>query len=425
MRKVQSFVPMGSELEVQRLKRAGQEVLEEPVKRQKIGEASGSGEESAEKEKELSEEELQKLLVIVPVEEVYVEALQVKYPIIDWEVYSEDTRRYWRIIRVGNHTEAYQIFADMLKKFDRDDLVKLWDLVKERFSTTEPTDDKEKELWVELKRLFEPDNDDTLWKLQRYMHDPLGNDLLTGSRGTDLYSISLQDSTTPNPICLMAKATSSQAWLWHRRLSHLNFDTINLLSKNNIVNGLPKLKFVKDHLCSSCELGKAKRKSFHTKTTPSSKRRYLWTHFLSPKMKTPGVSYDFLTLVQRGLHAQVTTVRTDKGTEFLNKTLHAFFAKEGIRHETSTARTPEQNGVVERRNRTLVEAARTMLSAAKVPLFFWAEDKLQQHVLPQNPLTIVIPRHEKINLPYHQCPETFSSCSLYIFGSLCYSRQRW
>ncbi|GJT14589.1 retrovirus-related pol polyprotein from transposon TNT 1-94 [Tanacetum coccineum] len=86
-----------------------------------------------------------------------------------------------------------------------------------------------------------------------------------------LYSISLQDSITPNPIYLMAKATSSQAWLWHCRLSHLNFDTINLLLKNNIVNGLPKLKFVKDHLCSSCELGKEKRKSFHTKTTPSSK----------------------------------------------------------------------------------------------------------------------------------------------------------
>ncbi|GJW08399.1 retrovirus-related pol polyprotein from transposon TNT 1-94 [Tanacetum coccineum] len=107
-----------------------------------------------------------------------------------------------------------------------------------------------------------------------YIRDLKGNDLLTGSRGTDLYSISLQDSTTPNPICLMAKATSSQAWLWHRRLSHLNFDTINLLSKNNIVNGLLKLKFVKDHLCSSCELGKAKRKSFHTKTTPSSKDGY-------------------------------------------------------------------------------------------------------------------------------------------------------
>ncbi|GJT14429.1 retrovirus-related pol polyprotein from transposon TNT 1-94 [Tanacetum coccineum] len=262
-----------------------------------------------------------------------------------------------------------------------------------------------------------------------YIRDLKGNDLLTGSRGTDLYSISLQDSTTPNPICLMAKATSSQAWLWHRRLSHLNFDTINLLSKNNIVNGLPKLKFVKDHLCSSCELGKAKRKSFHTKTTPSSKRRlqllhmdlcgpmrvesingkkyvlvivddysrYTWTHFLRSKDETPGVLIDFLTLVQRGLHAQVTTVRTDKGTEFLNKTLHAYFAKEGIRHETSTAQTPKQNGIVERRNCTLVEAARTMLSAAKVPLFFWAE-AIATTCFTQN-RSLVIPRHEKT--PYH------------------------
>nr|GEZ70403.1 hypothetical protein [Tanacetum cinerariifolium] len=184
-----------------------------------------------------------------------------------------------------------------------------------------------------------------------YICDLKGNDLLTSSRGTDLYSITLQDTTSPILICLMAKATSSQAWLWHHRLSHLNFNTINLLSKNDIVVGLPKLKFVKDHLCSSCELRKSKRKSFQTKITPSSKRR----------------------LVQRGLHAQVRIVRTDKGTKFLNKTLHAYFASEGFLHQTSVARTPEQNGVVERRNRTLVEAARTMLSAAKVPLFFWDE----------------------------------------------------
>nr|GFB79398.1 retrovirus-related Pol polyprotein from transposon TNT 1-94 [Tanacetum cinerariifolium] len=111
-----------------------------------------------------------------------------------------------------------------------------------------------------------------------YIHDLKENDLLTGSYETDLYSITLQDTTSPNPICLMAKATSSQAWLWHRRLSHLNFDTINLLLKNDIVVGLPKLKFVKDHLCSSCELGKSKRKSFQTKTTPSSKRRLQLLH---------------------------------------------------------------------------------------------------------------------------------------------------
>nr|GEU53451.1 ribonuclease H-like domain-containing protein [Tanacetum cinerariifolium] len=215
-----------------------------------------------------------------------------------------------------------------------------------------------------------------------FIRDLKGNDLLTGSRGTDLYSITLQDTTCPNLICLMAKAISSQAWLWHRRLSHLNFDTINLLSKNDIVVGLPKLKFVKDHLCSSCELGKAKRKSFHSKLTPSSKRRYTWTHFLRSKDEILEVLIDFLRLVQRGLQAQVRVrglqaqvrvVRTDKGTEFLNQTLHAYFAAEGIQHQTFVARTPEQNGVVERRNRTLVEAARTMLSAAKVPLFFWAE----------------------------------------------------
>nr|GFB58102.1 retrovirus-related Pol polyprotein from transposon TNT 1-94 [Tanacetum cinerariifolium] len=132
----------------------------------------------------------------------------------------------------------------------------------------------------------------------------------------------------------MAKATSSQAWLWHRRLSHLNFDTINLLSKNDIVVGLPKLKFVKDHLCSSCELGKAKRKSFHSKLTPSSKSqlhllhmdlcgpmrvasingkryvlvivddysRYTWTHFLRDgenldKMKEEGTTSTELDLL--------------------------------------------------------------------------------------------------------------------------------
>nr|GEX08318.1 integrase, catalytic region, zinc finger, CCHC-type, peptidase aspartic, catalytic [Tanacetum cinerariifolium] len=68
-----------------------------------------------------------------------------------------------------------------------------------------------------------------------FIRDLKGNDLLSGSRDTNLYSITLQDTNSPNPICLMAKATSSQAWLWHRRLSHLNFDTINLLSKNDIV----------------------------------------------------------------------------------------------------------------------------------------------------------------------------------------------
>nr|GEV21970.1 hypothetical protein [Tanacetum cinerariifolium] len=258
-----------------------------------------------------------------------------------------------------------------------------------------------------------------------YIRDLKGNDLLTSSRGIDLYSIILQYTSSPKPIFLMAKAMSSQAWLWHRRLSHLNFDTINLLSKNDIVIGLPKLKFVKDHLCSSCELGKAKRKSFQTKTTLSSKRRlhllhmdlcgpmrvesingrkyvlvivdeysrYTCTHFLRSKDKTPEVLIDFLRLVQRGLHAQVRIVRTDKGTKFLNKTLHVYFASEGILHQTFVARTPEQNDVVERRN----PSATTCFTQNR---------------------SLVIPRHEKT--PYHIINDQKPSVKFFhIFGSLC------
>ncbi|GJX03462.1 hypothetical protein Tco_0189378 [Tanacetum coccineum] len=140
-------------------------------------------------------------MIIVLVEEVYVEALQVKYPIIDWEVYIEDSRKYWKIIRVGDHTESYQTFDDMLKKFDRDDLDKLWSLVKERFSSTDPTYDKERILWVKLKRLFEPDVDDILWKLQRYIHDPLtwrlydtcGVHHVSTNRGHDIFMLVEKD----------------------------------------------------------------------------------------------------------------------------------------------------------------------------------------------------------------------------------------
>ncbi|GKG08444.1 retrovirus-related pol polyprotein from transposon TNT 1-94 [Tanacetum coccineum] len=101
-------------------------------------------------------------------------------------------------------------------------------------------------------------------------------------------------------------------------------------------------------------MSKAKRSSFKTKAVPSSKGR---PNLLRSKDETPEVLKDFLTMIQRNLQAPVITVRTDRGTEFLNKTLHAYFKDEGIEHQTSTPRTPEQNGVVERRNRTLIEAA--------------------------------------------------------------------
>ncbi|GJX59014.1 retrovirus-related pol polyprotein from transposon TNT 1-94 [Tanacetum coccineum] len=282
-----------------------------------------------------------------------------------------------------------------------------------------------------------------------FVRDLQGNDLLTGNRGSDLYTISLQETTSSTPICFMAKASPTQAWLWHRRLSHLNFDYITLLSKKDIVTGLPKLKYVKDQLCSSCEMSKAKRSSFKSKAVPSSKgrlnllhmdlcgpmrvasingkkyilvivddySRYTWTLFLRSKDETPEVLKDFLTMIQRNLQAQVISVRTDRGTEFLNKTLHAYFKEEGIEHQTSTPRTPEQNGVVERRNRTLVEAARTMLSASKLPLSFWAE-AVATACYTQN-RSIIISTHGKT--AYHIINDRKPSIKhLHIFGCICY-----
>nr|GEX90444.1 hypothetical protein [Tanacetum cinerariifolium] len=170
-----------------------------------------------------------------------------------------------------------------------------------------------------------------------------GNDLLIDNRGSNLYTISLHESTSSTPLCLMAKAKPNQAWLWHRRLSHLNFDYINLLSKKDIVIGLPKLKYVKDQLCSSCELSKSKRSSFKSKAIPSSKgrlnlfhmdlcgpmrvasingkkyilvivddySRYMWTLFLRSKDEAPKVLKDFPTMIQRNLQSLVINKASD------------------------------------------------------------------------------------------------------------------
>ncbi|GJT50206.1 hypothetical protein Tco_0976363 [Tanacetum coccineum] len=158
-------------------------------------------EQPTKKPKELSKEELKKMLEIVLVEEIKVNALQVKYPIIDWEIHTEGSRKYWKINRVRNIIKAYQVFEDMLKGFDREDLVTLWSLVKERFRSAEPTEDMERALWVELKRLFKPDKDDVLWKLQKYMHDPLtwrlydtcGVHHVSSTRGHDIYMLTEKD----------------------------------------------------------------------------------------------------------------------------------------------------------------------------------------------------------------------------------------
>nr|GEW53795.1 retrovirus-related Pol polyprotein from transposon TNT 1-94 [Tanacetum cinerariifolium]GEY49570.1 retrovirus-related Pol polyprotein from transposon TNT 1-94 [Tanacetum cinerariifolium] len=206
-----------------------------------------------------------------------------------------------------------------------------------------------------------------------------GIDLLKGDHSTNLYTINLHEMASASPIYLMARASSTKSWLCHQCLSHLNFDTINDLSKNNLVSGLPKFKYHKEHLFSSCEQGKIIRASHPPKPVPNSRQRLHFLHMdLCGPMRIASINGKWYVLVivddySRYTWSPVIIIRTDNGTKFKKQVLKEYFDSVGISHQMSSVRTPQQNRVVERRNRTLVEAARTMLIFSRVPLFLWAE----------------------------------------------------
>ncbi|GJV50825.1 retrovirus-related pol polyprotein from transposon TNT 1-94 [Tanacetum coccineum] len=222
-----------------------------------------------------------------------------------------------------------------------------------------------------------------------FVRDINGTDILKGSRSTNLYTISMDEMMKSSPICLLSKASKSKSWLWHRRLNHLNFGTINDLARKDLVRGLPRLKFEKDHLCSACQLGKSKKFSHRPKSENTNMEvlhtlhmdlcgpmrvqsikgkkyilvivddysRFTWVKFLRSKDETPEFVTNFLKQIQVGLNKTVRFIRTDNGTEFVNQVMSKYYEGVGIFHQKSVPRTPQQNGVVERRNRTLVEAA--------------------------------------------------------------------
>ncbi|GKA68779.1 retrovirus-related pol polyprotein from transposon TNT 1-94, partial [Tanacetum coccineum] len=282
-----------------------------------------------------------------------------------------------------------------------------------------------------------------------YIRNLEGVDLLTGSRGDNLYTLSLEDMMASSPICLLSKASKTKSWLWHRRLSHLNFGAINHLARHGLVRGLPKLKFEKDHLCSACALGKSTKKPYKPKFKDTNQEklyllhmdlcgpmcvasvngkkyilvivddysRFTWVKCLRSKDEAPAFIINFLKMIQVRLKETVRRIRTDNGTEFVNQTLREYYEKVGISHETSVARSPQQNGVVERRNCTLIEAALTMLIYAKAPLFILAE-AVATACYTQNHSMIRL-RHGKT--PYellHNKPPDLSY--LHVFGALCY-----
>ncbi|KAJ9565619.1 hypothetical protein OSB04_001585 [Centaurea solstitialis] len=233
----------------------------------------------------------------------------------------------------------------------------------------------------------------------------LGRELLVGTRKTNLYTIKLRHMLANKSQCLITKKSSHQSLLWHRRLSHLNYRYLDRLVKQRLVSGIPMIKFEPDQMFSGCAQGKMKRASHPSKPEQGSKSplilihmdlcgpmktvslagrkyvlvivddfsRYTWTKFLKTKDETSNLIINFIKAVQVQLKLPVQTVRTDNGTEFKNQALKGFYNSLGITQTFSAARTPEQNGVVERRNRTLVEAARSMLAQIQLPQYLWAE----------------------------------------------------
>nr|GEY29494.1 retrovirus-related Pol polyprotein from transposon TNT 1-94 [Tanacetum cinerariifolium] len=164
-----------------------------------------------------------------------------------------------------------------------------------------------------------------------------GVDLLSGSRDTNLYIISLDDMLKTSLIYLLSKASKTKSWLWHRRLSHLNFGTINKLAKDGLARGIPKLKFQKDNLCSACALGKSKKSSHHPKAEDTNQEKLYLLYmdlcgliFLRSKDEAPDYIIKCIENIQVHLNATVRNVLTDNGTEFVDQTLRDFYENVSI-----------------------------------------------------------------------------------------------
>ncbi|GJS04200.1 putative ribonuclease H-like domain-containing protein [Tanacetum coccineum] len=217
--------------------------------------------------------------------------------------------------------------------------------------------------------------------------------LLKVPRKNNMYSVDIKNIIPKESLtCLVAKATLDESMLWHRRLGHVNFKTINKLVKENLVRGLPTKCFENDQTYVACLKGKQHKASCKSKIQNSITQplfmlhmdlfgptfvsslmnkkyclvviddysRFTWVFFLATKDETSGILKSFITEIENLVDKKVKIIRCDNGTEFKNRVISEFCEKKAIKREFSVARTPQQNGIAERRNRTLIEAARTM-----------------------------------------------------------------
>ncbi|GJY98377.1 putative ribonuclease H-like domain-containing protein, partial [Tanacetum coccineum] len=225
----------------------------------------------------------------------------------------------------------------------------------------------------------------------------------TVPRKNNMYSVDLKNIVPKGGLtCLFAKATSDESKLWHRRLGHLNFKTMNKLVKGNLVRGLPSKLFENDQTCVACQKGKQHRASCKSKTENSISlplhllhmdlfgptfvkslkkkmyclvliddySRFTWVFFLATKDETSGILKSFIIGIKNLVDYKVKVIRCDNGTEFKNREMNQFCEIKGILRQFSIARTPQQNEVAKKRNRTLIGAARTMLADSKFQQLF-------------------------------------------------------
>nr|GEZ08386.1 putative ribonuclease H-like domain-containing protein [Tanacetum cinerariifolium] len=263
-----------------------------------------------------------------------------------------------------------------------------------------------------------------IWRNTYFIRDLDGGDLLKGNRSTNLYTINLYDMASASPICLMAPATPTKSWLWHQ-----------LLSTSTSAPSMTLPKMISSPIYQSLNMPKnifvpfvSKEKAKEPHTHPNQFRiessgfiYFIWIYVVQCETKdeTPEVIKNFLKKIYVRLQALVIIVRTDNEIEFKNHVLKEYFDSVGITHETSAAKTPQQNGVVERKNHTLVEAARTLLIFSHAPLFLWAE-VIATACYTQNRSII----HQRFNKTLHELIQGRKPdiSYLYVFGALCYPK---
>nr|GEZ19494.1 putative ribonuclease H-like domain-containing protein [Tanacetum cinerariifolium] len=250
-------------------------------------------------------------------------------------------------------------------------------------------------------------NFENVYYVEELQHFNLCSVVLRILRRHDLYTFNLLDIQPEQQInCLLAKASLEDSTKWRRRMAHVNFKTINKLAKHGLVEGLPLKLFTNEHNCVACNKGKQHKASYKAISTvrtiseplkllymdlfgPTSIRsidhkyyslvvtddfsRFSWAFFLGTKDETFYILKDFIALKENQLNKKVKAIRCDNGTEFQNAKLIDLCREKGIKRDYSNAKTPQQNGVAKRKNRTLIEAVRSMLADSKLPTMFWTK----------------------------------------------------